>query len=270
MQGAGTLGAPCASDSQCGADGTICRSSNDNINVVGSAAGGFCTISCIDFAHGTTNVDPCVAIGGHCYGYKTSALAWCLEACAEGDAGPKCHGREDFACLTALDRDDKFATYDYCWPVCGAQSDCGEGSGRACDPLTRWCTNGGIHKGDPDGTACDPNANTCAGRCTKFGAPDGKGGITPAYVCGATCVQGFNPDGCGPMEACLYSDPGDHAGDQGYCKQLCDTVADCKDTVHQVVCDPGTKANYKHGSCSIVGLGAAADAGADASDAGGD
>ncbi|MGZ5971128.1 MAG: hypothetical protein ACXWP4_25835, partial [Polyangiales bacterium] len=168
-------------------------------------AGGYCSKDCLSYVKGDVDLDPCLAIGGRCYGKKSDASAWCLEACAFGaaEAGVKCHGREDVGCTAAIDRTGAKTTNAYCEPICGAKSDCG---GRVCDEGTSRCVDkGGEHPGDPDGTA---SAGSTATTCAGFNVPvavAADGGTTTVYVCGARCVWGDAAQSCGANGACLYS-----------------------------------------------------------------
>ncbi len=250
--GTGTLGAACTDDSQCGAGGTKClkASGNDFFGDSGPG-GGYCSLDCSDYVDHKTDVDPCAAIGGHCFGIKGNG-AVCYEPCKRGSTDSKCHGRNDVACTAGRDRDNKAAAWDVCQPACGAATDCG--AGRACDPSKGRCVDTADVKGGvADGTACvSPGPDTCSGECIKHEVP-AEAGTALAYVCGKGCVTGQTPDVCGTLEACLYLYPGSTKGDLGICLQLCDTVADCKDTVHDVECDPATIATYGHGNCRLLG-----------------
>ncbi len=274
------LGAACESDADCSGRAPRCLKPGDdawNVSAFSGPsgpAGGYCSASCAEFEGTDAQVDPCLALGGTCY------LGWCLEACTMGlvESPAKCHGRSDVTCMPSTGGEG-----DVCYPTCTPASDCGPG--RECDPRSSRCKSPMyIVPGAPDGAACEVGGSpTCAAQCVRVSAPLAGGASAEVGVCGSRCVTSAVPDGCGPMKACLYAPTGAVAGDRGYCAQLCDDVSDCLDTVHEVVCNPGTVAALGHGYCEVVGpirstdggvdgaAGAPSDAGvAEAGDAAGD
>jgi hypothetical protein len=67
------------------------------------------------------------------------------------------------------------------------------------------------------------------------------------------------------MAACLIASSGIGDGDAAFCAQLCDTVADCLDTMHQMECNTSTVSQYGHGICKIIGISPQTDGGSEAS-----
>ena len=266
----GTLGAPCTDDSQCGADGSVCLQATEaawvadgNVADGTGPAGGYCSVDCSAYYDGTSDVDPCAALGGQCY------LRWCLEGCSFGtsDAGTKCHGRKDVACSTVAVKSGQSPS-PACYPICSPSSDCGPG--RVCDPQRSRCIDvSHAHTGEPDGAACStssdagyPGCSQCAATSISVAgvAPDGG---DPPRICASRCVYGVGFD-CGPMESCLWLPTGHGKGDLGYCAQLCDDATQCHDSVHEVSCDMSYQSSLGHGYCNVIGAAAPSDSGTDA------
>lgn len=217
------LGAPCASDSQCG-QGMICITSAADDFIGGGPANGFCTVDC------TASVDDsdCEAVQAGSVCIPTGQRAHCMPSCSEGiDPGNKCKGRDDVACDFF-----RFASYgvSYCRPTCGSDADC---DGRLCDLGLGTCVDE-LPGQDPLGSACDPNAgtNSCAsGTCIRGTTP----ATTNSGVCTGICTLGAI--GCGETQS-EPSSPGapfcapflgnySGVGDAGLCLQSCGCDDDC-------------------------------------------
>lgn len=225
---ASDLGKACTEDTECGA--LQCLS--------GIADGGLCTTEC-------TTDDDCEK-----HGPRAACLgSICLEGCATGGFGLKCHGHDDLACRVydLVDGDPctssgQCAADEVCFegacvsgrtaclPSCDTDSDCGSGY---CSLDLGACTSQ-QPEGLPVGSPCDPDLaeDPCEGFC--FGAD-----AENAFCSGLCRFSGDSP-GCGfdeneklPLAACLWvhalqRDPGE--GDSGLCGQLCDCSADCSNT----------------------------------------
>jgi hypothetical protein len=267
---AANLGKPCTATAACGA-GLICLLPTDTaIFGSGGPANGYCTAAC-------TSADvaaACTAANGTCTNMgpdMNTPQVYCLRNCTHGMAGRtgKCLSRPEVAC-TRLTASDGGVGKDVCIPTCSQDSDCP--TGRVCDEATSVCV-ATQSAGAALGTHCEPTGTTttCAGRCLRIGS----GTVVTASFCSRRCVFG-NLNSCnwvgtgmslatgGAHGVCVLSGADSDTGDQGYCAQLCDSVADCADKADPgLSCDTTGMMTVQHGIC-FFGSGGA-DGGTDAS-----
>jgi hypothetical protein len=252
FESARELGAACASDSECGADGLTCLSADRDLALgLGAVPGGLCTHTCTSDAQ-------CQAFGSGavCANLAESPLAldlgagttvprYCMAGCSMGAPGgsSKCHGRESAACRPfAPPHAERCATTEpkcpdglscfrgycrelACGPRCNGDQDCE--SGRHCDARSGLCT---VSAGPetPVGTPCDPDAPStpCQGGNCLVLFDDA--GVKTGSFCTQSCVIGA-PCGNG-HGACQMPRFGDNyaVGDIGYCQPTCNCNAECQ------------------------------------------
>jgi hypothetical protein len=218
-------------DGDCGGLTCILPSIDDEV-FGGGPAGGYCTKAC--------SADGDCGMSGVCYTNAAATTGRCVLTCVQGpalmhlndpiDDPTKCLARPDVACDQL--GPNRFA----CLPVCGSDSQCP--AGMHCDPRASVCVST-PNPGLADGQACgtlDGGVDPCAGECLTL-APGGDAGATVS-VCTTECVMGDAPSVaatptawtvCGGVTngLCVYSPPGEGAGDLGYCTNACQKQDDC-------------------------------------------
>jgi hypothetical protein len=225
----------------------------------GGPAGGYCTMPCT-----AQTVTACTGIGGACVNLALNTTdppaAYCMLPCNFGTMETKCQSRSDVACTII----NQMTMQAVCLPTCSQNDQCP--AGRQCDPDLAVCVDTPTG-GDPLGVHCaaDPDAAaTCAGTCIALGS----GTTVTASFCSRRCVNGV-------LQGCDWVDQGvslagarhgvcglsqsSASGDLGFCIELCDTLADCHDTVDPgAFCDMMFANVIGHGICNF---GGATDAG---------
>lgn len=229
------MGKACVNATTCGAN-LDCYTGPDVPN-------GFCTADCVDDSD-CEKLSP----GSMCV--TDPSGGFCIQGCEVGSGSleAKCQGRDDFSCqLFAVDQSDTLCSRDAdcaplgpayfcssntciataCLPTCGSDAECGE---NFCDVGNGFC----VPEKPPGlaiGSSCDPNAATdpCAGFC--LGNTDGSFALCSGYcTLGVATTCGW--DGTGSADSACMFIPGFNemaaSGDAGYCGQLCDCSADCR------------------------------------------
>jgi len=232
-----TLAAPCAADTECGAD-LQCWSVNTAgiAAFVGGAPHGYCTRAC-RLTTDCSDVDPSAV----CSGPGAEGTGICLRGCLSKEPLPgeaKCLNRVDQMCLStaALGR-EPFSTTErqpgVCVPSCGSDEDCAP---RLCDLVSGLCLDR-VAAGAAIGAACTADAECAGGLCVEP--------LAGSRFCSAGCALdslgcGFGSDANPREAACLLpwiSQGGVSEGrqDLGICLQLCNSDPDC--TQPSWVCD---------------------------------
>lgn len=219
MPGGSELAAACAKDGDCGSGFRCITAQSDSPALLGGAANGYCTKTCLVKGD-------CSGEGSLCLIPKDAAEGECFLGCTIGpelkyvdDPLPedKCHGRDDLRCSV-------LNAGTVCLPACGKDSQC---DGRKCDPGTGFCVDD-VKTGKPLGAACNPDAKVaeCAGFCQKFTGTD-------ASICSSPCVLGdsdlANTNDCGGLSVglCVFKPVGYGAGDFGRCTLACTEHGQC-------------------------------------------
>ncbi|MEP7052040.1 MAG: hypothetical protein ABJB12_16865 [Pseudomonadota bacterium] len=246
------LGAACASDAECGANGLTCLGTDSDLALgLGAVPGGLCTHTCTsdaecqDFGSGAVCGNLAEVPLALDLGAGTTVRRYCMAGCSLGAPGgsSKCHAREEAACrpfapphaqrcaTTKPQCPDGLSCFRgycrefACGPRCNDDQECE--AGRHCDPRSGLCTVGARPK-TPIGTPCDPDApsNPCeGGNClVLFDENDVKTGsfCTQSCVIGAPCGNGRG--------ACQLPRFGENfeVGDIGYCQPTCNCNAECQ------------------------------------------
>lgn len=236
------LGRACMTDVECGLGLTCIQADSSDFDGEGPAMG-YCTSEC--------SADPTVCAqfdsAASCLTFDNQK-AFCFEGCSFGpdyltqfDTN-KCHGRYESACRPLYDAQGNFSVA-VCFPQCNGDADCGGSS--VCNPKTGLC-GAGPFTGKGTGEPCvqsDAGNDECKGLCVGL-AHDMAGDSKPfTHVCTETCSMGapascgWGGIGTGPAEAaCLFTSAtisdnlGPGFGDLGYCAELCNCNADCKNS----------------------------------------
>jgi hypothetical protein len=229
------IGQTCLKDSDCGTQGLTCLLPTGTEFLGGGVANGVCTLDCsADInAVSPSAVSACAKVDPSATCLQVSPTqGFCWELCTTGavpSSEIKCHNRRDMGCY-----DPDMVGTGYCKPTCRGDFDC---AGRKCDLSEGICVDS-IPAGRnlPLGSMCDPQLNDdpCQGRCIGISAND-SGPLASQGFCSGLCkigeiACGVDPTSKNPIAAdCLFApDMNADLGDLGFCAQLCDCNADCK------------------------------------------
>lgn len=228
----GNLGRACATDATCGTNaGLTCITDP-------AVPHGLCSAAC------TVNSD--------CEKLSAGSLCntdLCIEGCSVGSgAATKCHDRGDFSCQffdtvkttdlcsndddcpssSVCDSGTCLTVITACQPNCASDDDC---TGGFCNIGTGFCQST-KPSGLAVGSSCKPGMmpDPCAGMC--IGDSAGTFSLCSG-ICTFGVLGGCGWNGTGKADAgCLfvprYVKSSPDAGDLGYCGQLCDCNADCR------------------------------------------
>jgi hypothetical protein len=190
-----TIGAGCASDSDCNSAYCISGSS--------SFQGGYCSKSCT----GSTVAETSCPGGSICVNV-TEAAAICLESCSTQSA---C--RTGYACVPLTS-----GNASVCYPACRSNADCAVGTG--CNVQTGICVTA-LAPPSPIGGPCSQNASCANGTCYT-------GGAFVGGYCYGDCTQAeatTNAFCGGQLGNGICVDDG---GGQYHCYGACSTGVDCR------------------------------------------
>ncbi len=253
------VGRSCEKTSHCGpAVDMICIKQSDDearlsieADLVGGPPGGYCSRGCE--SHSNCPSD------SYCrYDEKLDA-GLCVLTCTFGDpvaespqqppSEDKCRGRDELACVPMQDG------FTLCLPVCGHDSECGDG--RRCDKRGGVCVDTPT-AGESLSASCTPGTDGCAGFCLAFT----DAGKTVASVCSSRCSFGGSLSSTlncgGPTEGlCAFAPTIDgqqaELGDMAYCAGACEQHDACDFMSGMFCLDVGVYADFGKGYCLFAG-----------------
>jgi hypothetical protein len=255
--GANKFGLPCASAADCGAGLTCLLSSGSEFDG-GGVSNGLCTLDCsADLTAAVSATSVCQDADPNAICLQVSdTKAYCVESCMVGASQvAKCHGRHDMACA-----DPESVGVGYCKPTCRGDFDC---QGRVCDLSDGVCQSAiDPARKLPDGSKCNPDAmpDICHGACVGIVEDNG---ATSGGFCSGFCKLGEAGCGTGPTASakpdayCLFgTDPNADLDDLGFCAELCDCNADCKNPDFVCTMVPGLSMQAgRAGACGPANAG---------------
>jgi hypothetical protein len=218
------VGAACRRDADCGAE-LDCLTTDGDTLTAGGPAGGYCSRGC-----GGDADCQAIDLGSRCIGFAGARI--CVRSCASRATPPgvsKCLGRQDVMCVSvaALGQEEAAPQPQagLCLPACQSDAQCG--AGRFCDLGNGLCTTT-RPEGDPVGSICD-GADTCAsGLCLTLS--NRFEGFCSGFCRFGSAGCGFDGSQASQDAACVIAQvPGEGDGDRGFCLELCDTAADCRE-----------------------------------------
>lgn len=246
LVGSGVVGASCEADADCAGGATCLTEAGTRWRgLAGGPAGGYCSFPCTTTAECTER-----DAQSRCLPFSEELGSYCIRSCLSKQPEPdeaKCLNRPDLACVSGAAQGLELVSSErqegYCGPLCGSDSDCGEG--RVCHRAAGLCTASPA-PGEPIGSRCNVDRDCDGDSCEDRDAEN-------IGVCTALCVLG-SLDGCGyaadanPREAACLTPLvaagrfSEGSGDVGLCRELCDVAADCQRAGEGWICSPLTEA----------------------------